>query len=136
VKIDFAFLCDYAESAVKLNALGIGFDTIFAPRVPCMHPHFSLVFQMRSSALEAGQKDVDIHLIDEDGTDISAPISRQINVPKGNAAEVIGRVVMEFVNIEFKRFGTYSVRVAVDRNEIVELTFRVAQPPAGAPMGQ
>jgi hypothetical protein len=134
VKVDFAFLCDYAESAVKLNALGIGFDTIYTQSVPCMHPHFSLVFQLRSSVLEAGQKDVDIHLIDEDGTDVATPIQRQINIPKGNAAEVIGRVVMEFVNIEFKKYGAYSVRVAVDRNELIEVVFRVAQPPAGTPM--
>ena len=136
MKVDFAFLCDYAESAVKLNALGIGFDTIYAPRVPCMHPHFSLVFQLHSSVLEAGQKDVDIHLIDEDGTDIATPIQRQINIPKGNTADVIGRVVMEFVNIEFKKYGAYSVRVAVDRNELIEVVFRVTQPPAGMPMAQ
>ncbi len=136
MKVDFAFLCDYAESTVTLNALGIGFDTIYAPRTPCMHPHFSLVFQLRTSVLEAGTKDVDIHLIDEDGTDVAAPIKRQINIPKGTAAEVIGRVVMEFVNIEFKHYGSYSVRVAVDRNEIIELTFKVAQPPAGAAMNQ
>ena len=43
---------------------------------------------------------------------------------------------MEFVNIEFKRYGSYSVRVAVDRNELIELMFRVAQPPAGSPMPQ
>ncbi len=131
MKVDFAFLCDYAEASVKLNALGIGFDTIYAPRIPSMHPHFSLVFQLRTSVVEAGQKDVEIHLIDEDGADISAPIKRQINIPKSNAAEVIGRVVMEFVNIEFKHYGQYSVRVAVDRNEIIELPFKVAQPPAG-----
>jgi hypothetical protein len=132
VKIDFAFLCDFAEATVKLNALGIGFDTIYAPQTPCMHPHFSLVFQLRSSVVEAGQKAVEIHLIDEDGKDVTAPIQRQINIPRGNSADVIGRVVMEFVNIEFKRYGTYSVRVAVDRNEVIELMFRVAQPPAGA----
>lgn len=132
MKVDFAFLCDYAESTVKLNALGIGFDTIYAPQIPCMHAHFSLVFQLRTSIVEAGPKDVDIHLIDEDGKDIAAPIKRQINIPKGAAAEVIGRVVMEFVNIEFKHYGSYSVCVAVDRNEIIELTFKVSQPPAGA----
>ena len=115
MKVDFAFLCDYAEAAVKLNALGIGFDTIYAPQTPCMHPHFSLVFQLRSSVIEAGQKEVEIHLIDEDGKDVTAPIQRQIHIPRGNAADVIGRVVMEFVNIEFMRYGSYSVRVAVDR---------------------
>lgn len=133
MKVDFAFLCDFAEAATKLNALGIGFDTIYSPRVPCIHPHFSLVFQLRSSVLEAGQKDVDIHLIDEDGVDVSKPVQRQINIPKGNSAEVIGRVVMEFVNIEFKRYGAYSVRVALDRNEIVELVFKVVAPPQGTP---
>jgi hypothetical protein len=133
LKVDFAFLCDYAEAAVKLNALGIGFDTIYSQRIPCMHPHFSLVFQLRSSVVEAGQKDVEIHLIDEDGTDVAKPIQRPITIPRGNTAEVIGRVVMEFVNIEFKRYGSYSVRVAIDRNEVIELIFRVVPAPAGTP---
>ena len=28
--VDFAFVCDYAEVGGKINAMGIGFDTIFA----------------------------------------------------------------------------------------------------------
>ena len=53
---DFAFVCDAAEATSKINALGIGFDTIYANQVPVRHPHFSIVLQLRSSAAEAGQK--------------------------------------------------------------------------------
>ena len=40
MQVDFAFICDYAEATNKINALGIGFDTIMAARVPTRHPHF------------------------------------------------------------------------------------------------
>jgi hypothetical protein len=43
VDIDFAFICDYAEIGNKINALGIGFDTIHVQQIP----HFYLVAQIR-----------------------------------------------------------------------------------------
>jgi hypothetical protein len=67
VLVDFAFICDYAEATGKINALGIGFDTIFAPNVPTKHPSFFLVVQLRASTVEAGDKQLKISLIDADG---------------------------------------------------------------------
>ena len=45
MRVDFAFLCDHAEVSGKINALGIGFDTIYARKVPARHPYFFLVAQ-------------------------------------------------------------------------------------------
>ena len=46
MNLDFAFICDYAEVSGKINALGIGFDTIYSPKVPAKHPLFFLVFHV------------------------------------------------------------------------------------------
>jgi len=131
VKVDFAFLCDYAEVTRKVNALGIGFDTIHAAQTPCKHRHFSVVIQLRASVVEAGQKNVAFHLIDEDGKDIIPPVTGQFTIPRPKGAtESIGRFVMEFGNIEFPRYGSYSVRVTLEGMELAVLSFRVSPLPS------
>ena len=132
--IEFAFICDYAEASGKLNALGIGFDTIYAKQLPLRHPHFSLVLQLKASIVEAGQKKIKVSLIDDDGEDVIKPIQGQFNIPeKEGIAPSIGRFVMEFGNVEFKKYGTYSVRVVIENIEMASIYFRVSERPAGPP---
>ena len=128
---DFAFICDYAEATGKVNALGIGFDTIYAAQLPARHLHFSLVLQLRASIVEAGQKRIQVHLIDADGKDVIPPVQGQMNLPRPEAASVsVGRFVLEFGNLEFKTYGSYSVRVVIEGLEVASIPFRVAAPPA------
>lgn len=129
MKVDFAFLCDYAEVAGKIYALGVGFDTIYAPQVPAKHPHFTLVAQLRASSVEAGPKNVEVRLIDEDGQDVIPPIRHQIVIPKGTATESKGRLLLEFGNVEFRRHGSYSVRIVIEQLEMIDVPFRVTPPP-------
>jgi len=130
MNIDFAFICDYAEASGKLNALGIGFDTIYAQKMPVRHGHFSLVLQLRASILETGQKQIQVHLIDEDGKDIIQPVQGQFNIPLGEGGQPsIGRFVMEFGNVEFKSYGNYAVRVIIEGVEMASISFRVTAPP-------
>ena len=72
--VDFAFICDYADSGRKVNALGIGFDATYASRVLATHPRFDLAAQVRYHVTEAGPKDFAVRLIDADGEDIIPPI--------------------------------------------------------------
>ena len=134
MNIDFAFISDFAEASGKLNALGIGFDTIYAPNLPFRHPHFSLVLQLRASVVEAGQKKIQVNLIDDDGVDVMQPIQGQFNIPKTeHTGPNIGRFVMEFGSVEFKKYGDYSIRVMIENMEMASLAFRVSLPPAGQP---
>ena len=131
MNIDFAFICDFAEASGKLNALGIGFDTIYAQKMPVRHSHFSLVLQLRASILETGQKQIQVNLIDEDGKDIIPPVNGQFNIPMGDGGmPSIGRFVMEFGNVEFKAYGSYAVRVTIEGMEMASIAFRVTAPPA------
>jgi hypothetical protein len=128
---DYAFICDYAESRDKVNALGIGFDTIFAPTVPARHPHFHVVVQLRFSAAEVGSKDVRIHLINADGIDVIPPIRGTIEVgqPPSGLLDSPVRLNMGFGNVEFKHYGSYSVKVSVAGQEVASIPLRVAQSP-------
>lgn len=129
MRVDFAFICDYAQVTGKINALGIGFDTIYAPKIPFKYPHISLVMQLRASVVEAGQKNVEVHLIDADGRDIMPSLRRQFTIRRREGAtETIGRFVMEFGNVEFAQYGSYSLHIAVEGIEVVQIPFKVAQP--------
>ena len=130
MNLDFAFLCDYAEAGAKLNALGIGFDTIFAPQLPIRHLHFSLVLQLRASVTEAGQKRITVNLIDEDGRDVIPPVEGQFSIVRPESgAYSTGRFVVEFGNVEFKQYGAYSVHVVIEGSEIASIPFRVNPSP-------
>ena len=127
---DFAFVCDYAEVTGKINALGIGFDTIYAPKVPCKHPHFFLVIQLRANVVEAGEKNLEVRLIDEDGKDIIPVLRGKFTIPRpAVGTESIGRIAMEFNNVEFPRYGSYSLHAVIEGHEMVRVPLKVSPPP-------
>ncbi len=127
---DFAFICDYAEVTRKINALGIGFDTIYAPKVPAKHPSFFLVLQLRASVVEAGEKNLEVHLIDEDGKDIIPVVRGKFSIPKPTVGtESKGRIAMQFHNVEFPRYGLYSLHAVIEGQEMVHVPLKVSPPP-------
>ncbi len=129
MKLDFAFVCDYAEATRKINALGIGFDTIHAPKVPCKHPSFFLVIQLRANVVEVGERNLEVRLIDEDGKDIIPTISGKFSLPKPPAGtESIGRIAMQFANVEFPRYGSYSLHAIIEGHEMVHVPLKVSPP--------
>ena len=134
MQLDFAFICDYAETPGKINALGIGFDTIYAPKVPCRHPYFFLVIQARANTLETGEKKLELDLIDEDGTAVIKPISVNLSLPKpapGN--EAVSKLAVQFQGVEFPRYGTYTVHALLDGNDLVAIPLRILPAPAAPP---
>ena len=130
MQVDFAFICDYAEAKDKINALGIGFSRIYAKKMPARHAHFSLVAQLKFIRIEAGTKKVQVNLIDADGASIIPPINTQLEVkpPPQGVLESKTRLVMEFGNVEFKKYGDYSIRLNMDGQEIVSIPLVVTQP--------
>lgn len=130
MNIDFAFICDYAEVTRKINALGIGFDTIYAPKVPLKHPSFFLVLQLRANVVEAGEKNLEFHLIDEDGKDIIPVVRGKFSIPKPTVGtESIGRIAMQFHNVEFPRYGLYSLHAVIEGQEMVRVPLKLSPPP-------
>jgi hypothetical protein len=130
MQVDFAFICDYAEATNKVNALGIGFDTVMAQQAPAKHPTFFLVVQMRASVVEAGEKDFEVNIIDEDGKEIIPALKGKLNIPRPPAGlENTGRVAIRFDNVEFPKFGSYSIHVLVEEHEMVRIPLRLAHAP-------
>ena len=131
MQVDFAFICDYAEATNKINALGIGFDTIMSGQMPTRHPTFVLVIQMRATVVEAGEKNFEVHLIDEDGKEIMPALMGKFNIPRPpSGTESTGRLALRFDGVEFPRYGAYSIHMVVEGHEMVRIGLRVSQPPA------
>ena len=130
MKLDFAFICDYADVSRKINALGIGFDTIFTKEFPCKHPLFFLVLQLRSSIVEMGEKNIEVRLIDEDGKDMIPAAKAKFTIPKPpSGTESVGRIAMALRNVEFPREGSYSIHAVIDGYDMVDIPLRVSEPP-------
>ncbi len=132
MQVDFAFICDYAEAGGKINAMGIGFDTIFAKQVPVTHSQFFIVAQFRGSVAEAGEKDVTMRLIDADGTDVipELNVSVRLRHPPQGLTESIARLALRLNGVVFNKFSEYSVHLLVGGNEMVRIPIRVAEAPA------
>jgi hypothetical protein len=130
LNVDFAFVCDYADVTGKINAFGIGFDTIYSPTIPCKHNLFFLVMQIRASSLEIGEKEVEVNLIDDDGKSVIPPLKGKINLVKPpSGTETISRLALQFQNVEFPRYGTYSLHTLVEGHEMVRVPIKISQPP-------
>ena len=130
MQVDFAFICDYAEATNKINALGVGFDTIMAAQVPVRHPNFFLVMQLRANTVEAGEKNIEIALIDDEGREVLPPLKGKLNIPRPpSGRESTGRLSMRFDNVEFPSYGAYSLHVVLEGHEMVRIPLRVVSAP-------
>ena len=134
MQVDFAFICDYAEAGGKINAMGIGFDTIFAKQVPVTHSQFFIVAQFRGSVAEAGEKNVTMRLIDADGADVlpELNVSIRLRQPPQGSTESTARLALRLNSVVFNKFSEYSVHVLVGGNELIRIPIRVAEAPADA----
>jgi hypothetical protein len=133
VNVDFAFVCDYADaSGSKINALGIGFDTIFAQTIPWAQPQFFYVAQVRASVAEVGQKELAIKIIDADGGPI-ADINGTFTIEKpAPGQETKARIAVQFVGVTFPSYGGYSIHLVMGGNELHTISLTVAKPPSTA----
>lgn len=132
MEVDFAFLAEAAEaSGGKLNVLGGAMDTIWSAQVPISYPKLSFAMRLIFSAAEIGRKHkIEINIIDEDGKNLATvggdlEAVRNPNLPQGWKQGIMA--VMNFVNLNFTKFGDYSFEVVVNNSSLKSVPLRVAQ---------
>ncbi|MBI4298527.1 MAG: hypothetical protein HY666_02050 [Chloroflexi bacterium] len=129
--VNFAFLCDYADNSAKLTAVGVGFDTLYAPKVPTRHGLFYAVISIRFSITEFGSHKVGLHLIDVDGNPQIPPLEATISVTQPPTGYLYRNqlIALALYGVGFARYGDYSVRWTVDGREVTSLPLKVVEPP-------
>jgi len=131
MEVNFAFLCDYADqSGGKMTAIGIGFDTIYAAKMPAAHPLFFSVISMKFSTTEVGQKRIGMRLIDQDGQNVIPPMDTTVNVlpPPSGFLYRTQRIALALQGVTFQKYGDYSISWLLDGQELKSVNLKVTAP--------
>ena len=126
-----AFLCDSAfDDRGKLHALGIDIDTVQGDSFPLTHPRFIIVCVVEYSTAEAGDKRMQIRLLDPDAQDVIEPIAEGISFSaRQGVVDANARIIAEVNNVTFRQAGPHAFHVVVDGNEMARLPINVALRP-------
>jgi len=113
-----------------MSALGIGFDSIFVNDINVPARPFCFVVNMVASRSEAGNKNVGIHLIDADGKDVIPVIRGNMQLsPPPTGLKMGTGLVINFNNVKFPSYGSYTISFVVDGAEYVSLPLTISRPP-------
>lgn len=126
-----AVLADFASISEggKLNILGI-FTNIFAESVPAVHHQMQLVTAFEFDSSEAGNKNIKIELVEEDGKDIFS-MSGVIRVDRDpNGRSTVINQMLNFNNMVFPKFGNYEFRVLLEGLTVCNIPLSVLKKPS------
>lgn len=148
MKLDFAIIADGATQRPdgKVDVFGGGWDTLWAPSVPAMHPQLTLVLRLLSDPVEASEPhSLEILLRSPDGDEIAKAEGTIEPAPSElTSAEESGQIsstlALTFHNLAFSDWGPHEFVILVDGvalREPMPLQLRQApledaQPPAAA----
>ncbi|MBI4052207.1 MAG: hypothetical protein HY400_06850 [Elusimicrobia bacterium] len=132
MEIDFAVLAEAAEAVGgKLYMMGGAVDTILSNQVPVIHPRLSLAVRILLSPGEIDRNHhLEVILLDEDGkklgqigTEMLA--GRNANVPAGWEQGLL--LVFNFINVQFQKFGHYTLDILGNGSSLKNIPFRLMQ---------
>ena len=125
---DLAFLCDSAlDDRGKLHAMGIGIDGVQGNSLPMTHPRFVVVCVMRYSMFEAGDKRMQIRLLNPDAQDVLPPVERTITLPaREGIVDANARIIAEVNSVTFQQSGPHAFHVVIDGSEVARLPINVS----------
>ena len=133
--IQVAVLCDAAtDYNLKLNILGT-FDTIYAAKMPAIHPQCSIALRMTFSKGEEGTHSVNLNFVDEDGKLVmpSIPINMDVAVPD-DSIFISRNAIVNIQQLKFEKPGLYSIDIAMDGRQEGSIPLLVkAMPPPQQP---
>jgi hypothetical protein len=130
MEIEAFLLCDAAtDQQGKLNVLG-AFDNLWVHKVPVNHPQCSIAARVRFDQIEAGNHSVKIQIIDEDGQNIAPKLEGSLSIHPGPGINsAIANLILNIQGLEFKRFGSYQIDLAIDGQLQASLPLRVSEIP-------
>jgi hypothetical protein len=134
MQVDYLILADSVAVAEGKHYIhGGGWDTLYTPSFPALHPMLGVAASLRVPADEQGEQlaiEVDIQS-GEEGSSIltEEPIRGIVSaVPPPHAppdSDLLLHLAFSFVSLQFESPGTYSIVLRVDGQPVAELPFKV-----------
>lgn len=133
MEIDIFAICDFAQDMNgKLVIVGT-FDTIFATKLPAVHPTCSIVARFRFNRNEVGRHSFSASFLDDNGKEFLPPVSGDINVQiTSSMDEGRANIVMGIGMLKLSSYGKHYVNLSLDGEQIKSLPFTVEEPPKKA----
>lgn len=126
--LQVATLCDFAAEYQGKMVISGTFDALAAKATPIVHPQCSLALRFCFTPEDDGDHELQISVIDEDGTPINQqmPIkgSMPVKMPE-NSAFMTRHLIVGFQGLTFPKAGVYSVDITVDQELIQRLPLRI-----------
>jgi hypothetical protein len=117
VYIELAVLADYAAVMAdgKLMVAGV-FDTLTVSELPVAPPIIYLALRVAGDAAEFGPHDLELRVIDPDGTPVIPSVGGRFSLTPHEDAATIARTqfVMQMVGMAFKKEGPHALDVLLD----------------------
>ena len=131
MNIEAFLLCDCAtDQRGKLNVLG-AFDSIYARKMPTVHPACTVATRIRFERIEEGEHKVSIAVIDEDGKAIVPRLNGNISVrARDDAGSSVVNLILNLQRLKFENYGEYRIDLAIDGKVEASLPFSVREVPS------
>ena len=128
MNIEIFTLCDAATGASgKLNILG-AFDTIFAAKMPAIHPQCAIALRIRFESIERGEHKVIVNFVDADGKHIIPPLNGVIQVNfREDQRYSSSNLILNIQQLKLPRYGEYSIDFAIDGKQEASLPLFVKE---------
>ncbi|MGE0587623.1 MAG: hypothetical protein AB7O48_03560 [Cyclobacteriaceae bacterium] len=99
------FAADYGNG--KLTVVGT-FDTLFAPKLPAIHPHCAVAVRLRIANKDAGRHDFELRALSPDGEVLHSAKGGLDLKPNPNAEYNTFNLVMNIVNLKLGKAGVFA----------------------------
>ena len=132
--IQTAVVCDAAtDYAGKLNLLGT-FDTIFAQKLPALHPQCSVALRIVFERIEEGAHKLRMNFVDEDGKSIMPNVDVPVEVGVPADSHFVSRnFILNIQQLKFDKYGLYSIDIAIDGRQEISIPLSVKEMPGATP---
>jgi hypothetical protein len=137
MQVDYLVLADAVSVAEGKHYIhGGGWDTLFAPSFPAIHPVLGVAARLRVSLEETGQQyvvEVDVRGGSDDNSLLPEPLRGILKAERPPQAppnsDLLLHLALSFANLTFESPGPYTVVLRIDGESLAESPFNVIAPP-------
>ncbi|MDX2109124.1 MAG: hypothetical protein SFY80_02675 [Verrucomicrobiota bacterium] len=128
-----AVLCDFAADYNGKLCITGAFDSIWAVRFPCVHPHCSVAMRFLFRDNDVGKHRLHLAMIDSDGRSVfpenGPSFDMNISSIPENTYFLSHNIVVNLQGLPLQKSGLYSLDVKMDDTIVARIPLQVVQAP-------